>query len=192
MNSVEQVKLLTPEQIAVVVDYQDKIDNLFTFTTWLLMMSSILIILLLLNYLLDKVKHHKNKDEYIIGSLVFLCCYLFSLYYYGGFYIPNKQIDLLKEQRNYIASIVNKDVYEQLVIKDNIKYMTLGRYFKIGNDDVEVFNQNVFESSFVINYNRNVLCYLKNYNMTKCPQYYDAHVINNGDKIKELIKEQHK
>ena len=192
MNSIEQVKLLTQEQIAVVVDYQDKIDNLFTFTTWFLMMSSILFILLLLNSLLDKVKHHKNKYEYIVGSLVFLCCYLFSLCYYGGFYVPNKQIDLLKEQRNYIASIVNKDVYEYLVIKDDIKYITFGRYFKIGNDDVEVFNKNVFESSFVIHYNQNILCYLKNYNMTKCPQYYDAHVINNGDKIKELIKEQHK
>lgn len=159
------VKLLTPEQISVVVDYQDKIDSSMTSGYFLLLLILSCIFMFGLIAFMQKIEIYKYRDKVKYNRYSGLSIIVFVLYwlifgFYVGYYVPQKQISLLEEQRNYIKSldIKNLAIYENLIINGEInRSFLLSQKWKVQNLDNVLY----YDFHFIINYNKNILCYIK-------------------------------
>jgi hypothetical protein len=89
------VKLLTPEQISVVVDYQDKIDSSMTSGYFLLLLILSCIFMFGLIAFMQKIEIYKNRDKVKYNRYSGLSIIVFVLYwlifgFYVGYYVPQK------------------------------------------------------------------------------------------------------
>lgn len=165
MINNDTVKLLTPEQISVVVDYQDKIDSSMTSGYFLLLLILSCIFMFGLIAFMQKIEIYKYRDKVKYNRYSGLSIIVFVLYwlifgFYVGYYVPQKQISLLEEQRNYIKSldIKNLAIYENLIINGEInRSFLLSQKWKVQNLD----NVLCYDFHFIINYNKKILCYIK-------------------------------
>lgn len=165
MINNDTVKLLTPEQISVVVDYQDKIDSSMTSGYFLLLLILSCIFMFGLIAFMQKIEIYKYRDKVKYNRYSGLSIIVFVLYwlifgFYVGYYVPQKQISLLEEQRNYIKSldIKNLAIYENLIINGEInRSFLLSQKWKVQNLDNVLY----YDFHFIINYHKNILCYIK-------------------------------
>ena len=114
---------------------------------------------------MQKIEIYKYRDKVKYNRYSGLSIIVFVLYwlifgFYVGYYVPQKQISLLEEQRNYIKSldIKNLAIYENLIINGEInRSFLLSQKWKVQNLDNVLY----YDFHFIINYNKNILCYIK-------------------------------